>query len=310
MEVIQDVTTCQCAYPNLVLTIGSFDGLHLGHQRILDTVIARARAAGGTAALMSLSPHPKAYFNPEEPAPLLTGPGEKEALLRDRGLDVYFILPFTRDVASMEAHQFLAEIVRAKCGATRVVVGHDFSFGAGARGNYAGLAEAGARLGFATEMVPPVLVDGERVSSTRIRELVAGGDLEQARRLLGRPYRVSGVVARGRGLGDALGYPTANFEPDGGILPALGIYAARVRLDEETYIGAVNIGFAPTLPHERPVVEVHLLDFEGELGGRQIEVELHYRLRGEKKFDSVAALQEAIRNDIVKIRQYFDCVRM
>lgn len=305
MDVIQDVTTCQCTYPNLVLTIGSFDGIHLGHQKILSTVIERARAAGGTAALMSLWPHPKAFFNAGDTIPLLTDPTQKEALLRDFGLEVYFILPFTSAVARMEPAEFLSDIILGKCGASRVVVGHDFTFGARARGDFDFLRTEGERSGLVAEMVEPVTLDGERVSSTRVRTLVSAGDMEAARVLLGRPYSASGVVSRGRGLGNGLGYPTANIAPDNGILPARGIYAAKVPLNGTVYLAAVSIGIAPTLPHEKPVIETHVLDFAGDLAGRRLEIQLFHRLRDEKKFDSVDALKLGIAQDIVSIRQYF-----
>jgi riboflavin kinase/FMN adenylyltransferase len=305
MNVVRDVTTCQCAYPDLVLTIGSFDGVHLGHQKILATVKERARARGGTAGLMSLWPHPRAYFHPEEPVALLTDPAQKESLLEQLGLDVYFVLPFSRTVASLEPLQFLREIVVGKCGATHLVVGHDFSFGAGARGNFALLKEAGPDLGLSAEMVDAVELDGERVSSTRIRAMVCAGDMAGAQRLLGRPYSLAGMVERGRGLGHQLGFPTANIVPAQGLLPALGIYAARVNVDGRAYLAAVNVGIAPTVPHDRPVVEAHLLDFDGPLDGQRLEVELHWRLRPEKRFESMDALKDGIQKDIVTIRQFF-----
>lgn len=306
MEVIDDVTACQSAYPDLVLTVGSFDGVHLGHRKILQTVIERARATRGTAALMSLWPHPKAFFNPHSAVPLLSNPAQKTALLEEAGLDVYFILPFTEAVAHMEAGDFLTEIILGKCAARRIVVGHDFSFGAGARGDYALLESEGRHQGLAVEMVPPVRIDGERVSSTLIRKFVLEGDLERAHRFLGRPYTVSGTVIRGRGMGAGLGYPTANIQPDTTLLPAYGIYAARVRIDGRHVLGAVNIGIAPTIPHTQAMIEVHLLDFEGELGGHHLDVELHHRLRPEKKFEDLAALKAGIETDIVNIRQYFE----
>jgi len=305
MDVFQDATTCESKLPNLVLTVGSFDGVHLGHRAILDRVLARARERGGTAALMSLQPHPKAFFQGVDDFALLTDSLQKEALLRDAGIDAYFILPFNHSVARMEADEFLARILVGQCKAVHLVVGDDFAFGAGARGNVAFIEREGAHCGVTVEVVPPVYAGGERVSSTRIRSLVAAGRMEEAGALLGRPYSVAGTVTRGRGMGKELGFPTANLRTESVLLPAHGIYAARVVLDGESLLGAVNIGYAPTLPHERPVVEVHLLDFDGELSERRIEIELHHRLRGEKKFDGLAELQAAIQNDIVHVRQYF-----
>ncbi len=305
MDVIQDATTCDCRYPNVVLTVGSFDGVHLGHQSILRTVIERARERSGTAALMSLQPHPRAFFQGTDDFALLSDAMQKEELLRAAGLDVYFILPFNDSVARMEPGDFLTRILVEQCNVRHMIVGDDFFFGAGARGNVAFLNEEGRRHGLAAEVVPPVIVDGERVSSTRIRTLVAGGLLEEARALLGRPYAIAGTVARGRGMGKELGYPTANLRSDRALLPAHGIYAARVMIDGADLLGAVNIGFAPTLPHERPVVEAHLLDYSGELAGRRIEIRLYRRLRGEEKFGGIDELKAAIERDIVSIRRYF-----
>jgi riboflavin kinase/FMN adenylyltransferase len=305
MDVIQDATTCDCGYSNLVLTVGSFDGVHLGHQAILNTVIERARERGGTAALMSLQPHPKAFFQGVDDFALLSDPLQKEALLRSQGIEAYFVLPFNGAVARMEPGEFLSRILVEQCKAVHLVVGDDFAFGAGARGNVAFIQREGADYGLTVDVVSPVYVGGERVSSTRIRGLVATGHVEEAAALLGRPYAVAGTVTRGRGMGKELGYPTANLHTESVLLPAHGIYAARVTLEGKSLLAAVNIGYAPTLPHARPVVEAHLLDFEGELAGRRIEVELHHRLRGEKKFDGLAELKAAIQNDIVHIRQYF-----
>ena len=305
MDVILDATTCDCHYPNLVLTVGSFDGVHLGHQSILKAVIERARARGGTSALMSLQPHPRAFFQGVDDFALLSDSLQKEELLRSAGLDVYFVLPFNEAVARMEPGEFLSQILIAQCKARHMIVGDDFYFGAGARGNVAFLNEEGQRHGLTAEVVSPVIVDGERVSSTRIRALVANGRLEEAQVLLGRPYAIAGTVARGRGMGKELGYPTANLKSDRALLPAHGIYAARVALDGVDRLAAVNIGFAPTLPHERPVVEAHLLDYSGELAGRRIEIRLFHRLRGEEKFNGITELKAAIERDIVSIRRYF-----
>jgi riboflavin kinase/FMN adenylyltransferase len=271
----------------------------------LKAVIERARARGGTSALMSLQPHPRAFFQGGDDFALLSDSLQKEELLRSAGLDVYFVLPFNEAVARMEPGEFLSRILIAQCKARHMIVGDDFYFGAGARGNVAFLNEEGQRHGLTAEVVSPVIVDGERVSSTRIRALVANGRLEEAQVLLGRPYAIAGTVARGRGMGKELGYPTANLKSDRALLPAHGIYAARVALDGVDRLAAVNIGFAPTLPHERPVVEAHLLDYSGELAGRRIEIRLFHRLRGEEKFNGITELKAAIERDIVSIRRYF-----
>lgn len=306
MHVFDDVTTCTCSLPGLVLTIGSFDGMHRGHQYILKTVIETARKAGGSAGLMSLWPHPRTLLHPEVAPELLTTPGEKRRLLEAIGLDAYFILPFNKSIAEMDRETFLRDIVIGKCGAQTLIVGHDFSFGAGARGDFAYLESVAAPLGLEVRQLPPLAEGSDRISSTLIRAEVNAGALERVHQLLGRPYTLTGPVVQGRGLGSGLGFPTANVAPPENMLPAFGIYAARVYWDDEEALGAVNIGLAPTLSHESPMVEVHLLDREVSLVGKTLRVALYHRLRGEKKFPDIDALKEAIKKDIVEIRRYFN----
>ncbi len=306
MHVFDDVTTCTCSLPKLVLTIGSFDGMHRGHQYILKTVIETAASVGGSAGLMSLWPHPRTFLHPESAPPMLTTPDEKQRLLEEVGLDAYFVLPFNRSIAEMDREAFLRDIVIGKCGAQTLIVGHDFSFGAGARGDFSYLQRAAAPLGLAVRQLPPLEEGTERISSTLIRSEVNGGNMDRVRQLLGRPYRLSGPVIQGRGLGRGLGFPTANVSPPENMLPAFGIYAARVYWDDTEALGAVNIGLAPTLSHASPMVEVHLLDQDVSLVNKTLRVDLYHRLRGEKKFADIPSLKEAIGKDIVDIRRYFE----
>ncbi len=306
MHVFDDVTTCTCSLPKLVLTIGSFDGMHRGHQYILKTVIEAARAQGGSAGLMSLWPHPRTYLQPDAAPELLTTPEEKRQLLEEIGLDAYFVLPFNKTIAEMDREAFLREIVIGKCRARTLVVGHDFSFGAGARGDFAYLQGAAAPLGLEVTQLPPLEEGKERISSTLIRAEVNAGRMERVHQLLGRPYCLTGPVIQGRGLGKGLGFPTANVAPPENMLPAFGIYAARVYWDDSEALGAVNIGLAPTLTHASPMIEVHLLDHDVSLVDKTLRVALYHRLRGEKKFPDIPSLKEAIKKDIVEIRRYFD----
>jgi riboflavin kinase / FMN adenylyltransferase len=305
MNVYDDVTICEPSLSNLVLTIGSFDGFHRGHQYVVDEVIRIAREQGGTAGLMSLWPHPKTYFNPGPEPDLLSTPSEKKRLLESAGLDSYFVLPFNDKVASMDREDFLQEIVLKRCGATCLVIGHDFSFGKGARGDITYLKDRAGTLGFEVVELSALEWGSERVSSTQIRNLVKSGAMEDTHALLGRPYVLSGPVIRGRGLGRGLGFPTANIAPPEKLLPAFGIYAARVSWPGYSALGAVNIGLAPTVEHAGPMIEVHLLDTEMDLVGIELEVSLYHRLRGEEKFPDLATLKEAIARDILSIREYF-----
>jgi len=305
MQVVEDVRVFSEDLPGLCLTIGSFDGLHLGHRRIIDRLQAAARARGGTAALMTLRPHPRQFFAPESVPNLLTGDGQKERLLAELGVDVLFVLPFDASVANLPREQFLEDIVLERCRARHLVVGHDFAFGRGATGDYAWLAGQAPARGFTVEEVAPLIVGGERISSTLIREALLQGELEQAEGCLGRRYAIAGEVVRGRGVGVQLGFPTANIRPGAHVIPAHGVYAAEARFDGRRCIAAVNIGIAPTVRHEDITVEAFLLDFEGDIVGQSLELVFHRRLRPEVKFPDWEALKAAIAADVAAIRGYF-----
>lgn len=305
MKVIPDVRETDEVFPNLVLTIGSFDGVHLGHRRILDELIRSARALHGVSALMSLRPHPRQFFFPENAPNILTSDATKEHLLAEAGVEVLFVLPFNREVASLAPQEFLENIVLARCYAKKLVVGHDFSFGRNAQGNYEYLAEAAPRYGFEVIQVPQLVVQGERVSSTLIRERVLQGEVDTIEPFLGRKYSIVGDVVAGRGVGRKLGFPTANIEPHHNAVPAHGVYMAEAVVNGHRYRAAVNVGVAPTVRHEDMMIEAHLLDFAGDLLRKPIEVIFHKRLRPEKRFESYKALTEAIARDVAEIRAYF-----
>ena len=305
MKVIEDVTKTEERFPYVVLTVGSFDGVHLGHQRVLEELALRARKAGGTAAVMTLRPHPREFFAPEHAPNLLTSDRKKLELIERTGVDVVFILPFTREVAHLEPRGYVESIIHQRCHAREMVVGHDFRFGKDAQGDYAFLQKMGRKLGFSVFQVPPLTVDGERISSTVIRERLFEGDLDEAERFLGRKYSIVGEVVAGRGIGATLGFPTANIQPHHTAIPAQGVYAAEVIIEGERHPAAVNIGIAPTIRHEDTVIEAFVIGFEGNIRGREIEVIFHNRLRPEKKFASHEELVAAIRRDVEAIKVQF-----
>ena len=305
MKVIEHVQSTVEALPHVVLTVGSFDGVHRGHRRVLDHVVRVARQHQGTATVMTMRPHPRELFSPEHAPNLLTSEGKKLDLLEQAGVDVVFLLAFTREVADLAPRAFVAQYVLERCRAHDVIVGHDFRFGKGGLGDYHYLQSAGAEFGFNVSQVPPLIIDGERVSSTAIRERLLEGDLDKAETFLGRKYSVIGKVVPGRGIGLKLGFPTANIKPYHTAVPAQGVYAAQVRLANAIYPAAVNIGIAPTVRHEDAVIEAFLLDFDDDIRGRDIEIVFHKRLRPEKKFASYEALSDAIRHDVEVVR---DCV--
>ena len=305
MTIIDDVRGNSETFPNLVLTMGSFDGVHLGHALILDEVVKEAKAIGGTPAVLTMRPHPREYFSPDHAPNLLTDDAKKADLMAERGIEVVFFLEFNADTAGMAPEAFVKEIVVGACGAKALVVGHDCRFGKGAEGDFAFLQAAGPRYGFTVRQVPPLIIESERVSSTLIRERVLQGELRAVEVLLGRRYSISGEVLKGRGMGEKLGFPTANIKPLHSAVPAQGVYVAEVMDGDRRLPAAVNIGIAPTIRHEDLTIEAHILDFHEDLLGHRIEVVFHRRLRPERKFPSLEALVDQIGKDVVSARKYF-----
>jgi len=305
MDTVQDIRAAATNYANVVLTVGSFDGIHLGHRLILDRVTTIARQSEGTPAVLTMKPHPREFFSPQHAPNLLTSDAKKAALLRDIGIRVLYMLPFDRRTADTEPEEFIGRWLVGHCRAKTIVVGHDCRFGKGARGDIAMLRAMGDTFGYTIEEVPPLIVGAERVSSTLVRERVLQGDLAEVEKLLGRKYSITGVVVRGRGIGVTLGFPTANVKPHHSAVPAQGVYIAEAIVDGKPHAAAVNIGIAPTIRHEDLTIEAHLLDFSGELPGKEIEVMFHRRVRPEKKFRNREELQDQIHRDIASVREYF-----
>ncbi len=308
MRVVDDVRAFHGKTSNLCLTIGSFDGIHLGHQRIVRHLKDAAKRMDGTAALMTLRPHPRQYFAPNGVPNLLTGDTLKERLLKAMGVDILFVLPFNAATADMDRSVFLEDIVLRRCGARHLIVGHDFAFGKNAGGDHAYLAKRASALGYTVEEVPPLIMQGERISSTLIREALLQGALDQAEKYLGRRYTILGEVARGRGIGRKLGFPTANIRPGPHIIPAHGVYAAEAIVTGRRYMAAVNIGIAPTIRHEDITIEAFLIDFDGDIVGETLELIFYKRLRPEVKFADLDSLVRAINQDVETIRDYFQAL--
>jgi len=310
MDIVENVwDSLSGSYPKLVLTAGSFDGVHLGHRRVLSMVQDSAAELGGTSGLMTFQPHPREFFAPASAPNLLTPDAKKFELIEEAGVDVLFVLPFDARVASMGRREFVSEIVRGRCQAVRMVVGHDFHFGRDALGDYHYLKRVGPQMGFDVIQAPPLYIEGERVSSTAIRESVIQGDLNKTRLFLGRPYSIVGEVIAGRGVGHELGFPTANIAPYHTAVPAQGVYAAEVKIGNQMLPAAVNIGIAPTVRQETVLIEAHLIGFTGNLRGCRIEVTFHKRLRPERRFGSRTELSSAIAEDIAAVKSHFESGR-
>lgn len=283
-----------------VVTIGGFDGMHLGHQALVARCTAQARARQLPAVLLSFDPLPADFFGGARVTPRLDGPVGTARSALGAGIDLVGLLRFNRELASLTPAQFVIGLLVERLGAQQVVVGEDFRFGADRAGDVETLRMLGEAHGFAVEVVPAVEIDGERISSSQIRELLAAGRFAEAARRLGRPWRLEGRVGRGRALGRTLGYPTANVGLSRRPPPISGIFAATV--EARGLAGApavISVGTRPTLRDagERIVLEAHLLDFEGDLYGRQIAVEPLSKLRAEARFESLAALQHAMTLD-------------
>ncbi len=291
--------------PSPVVAIGNFDGIHIGHQRIIETVTARARVMEGTSILMTFDPHPLTILRPAGRPPLIMPMSEKIRVLATLGLDVMLIVGFTREFAAIPAEQFVDEILAGKVRAKEIYVGPNFHFGRGGVGDYDLLHAEGKRHGIEVHRVPVVFHDSRPVSSTRIRDNILGGKVERATAMLGRDYTMRGLVVHGRGRGAGLGFSTANLSTDNELIPAQGVYASRAEVSGRTYLSVTNVGDRPTFGEGERVVEAHLLDYAGpDLYGRTMRLAFCAYLREERRFESGDALAAQIRKDVTAARTW------
>ncbi|HMC07862.1 MAG TPA: bifunctional riboflavin kinase/FAD synthetase [Actinomycetota bacterium] len=288
----------------VALTIGNFDGVHLGHRAILDRLAAHASAVGGRPTVLTFDPHPQAVLRGHAPLALVTAERKLE-LLEEAGVARVVVLPFDRPLSLVEPESFVTDVLVGKLGVRAVVVGANFRFGHRARGDTPMLASMGEALGFSFEAVPMSELDGRRLSSTEIRNAIGACDLAWSNRALGRPHRVPGRIVRGRGRGVGLGFPTANLEaPHGFCLPGLGIYAGYLLVEGQRLVSAISVGTNPTYGEGNPVtLEAYALDFTGDLYGEEGEVEFSAHLRPERAFATEADLAEAIEGDVAEVRR-------
>lgn len=302
MEIIRDLSTVHLTRPT-ALTIGSFDGIHLGHQYLIGQVVARAKAIGGASALVTLHPHPKIVLRPNSPLQYLSTIEERLDLLAPLGLDYAVILPFSLEYSQIRARDFV-QLLIDHLNMKELFCGSDFALGYKREGNVEFLRELGKEKGFRVTVVEPQRFDGEIMSSSRIREMIAAGDLQDAARFLGRFPSLRGRVVRGDQRGRDLGFPTANLAvAERRLIPADGIYAVRVSIGERWFGGAASIGVRPTFGGSQRTVEVYILDFEGDLYDQVIEVQFIRRLREERKFESAEALIKQMEHDVAETRR-------
>ena len=287
-----------------ILALGNFDGFHLGHQAVVSRAVARGFHERRPVIVATFEPHPVRHFKPDVPPFRLTTLDQRQQLFAHAGADAMLVFGFGAELAATTAEDFVSGLLAGRIGAAGVVTGDDFTFGKGRGGNIEVLRTLGREVGITAEAVAPVTVDGSRISSGRIREALAAGDPGAATRLLSRPFAVEGVVERGDARGRDLGYPTANLRLGDYQRPAYGIYAVRVRLDDEReFPGVASLGIRPTFEPPVELLEAFLFDFDEDLYGRTIEVALHAYIRPEEKFDDLAALSARMREDEAAARR-------
>jgi riboflavin kinase/FMN adenylyltransferase len=287
-----------------VVALGNFDGFHLGHQAVVGRAVARAFHERRPVIVATFDPHPVQFFKPEVPPFRLTSLDQRQFLFEHAGADAMIVFQFDEELRSTSAEDFVGRLLGDRIGAAGVVTGDDFGFGRGRVGTVETLKVLGSRYGIAAEAVAPVLIDGVRVSSGRIRDALAAGQTGTATHLLSRDFAIEGIVQRGDARGRELGYRTANLTLGDYQRPKYGIYAVRAKLEDGSeHAGVASLGIRPTFEPPSELLETHLFDFERDLYGQRIEVSLHAYMREEKKFDAIEELIVQMRDDEVKARQ-------
>jgi riboflavin kinase / FMN adenylyltransferase len=313
MHVVQDAFNSSDLPRGGVATIGNFDGVHRGQRAILEQVVARAEELNAPAVVLTFDPHPLAVLAPERTPVPLTTPRQKEALLAEAGVSHMLVVRFTAELSRVPAPSFVSGFLHEKLRLREIYVGRGFAFGQGRQGNLELLQEMGRELGFVAHGVDEVVHGGERISSTRIRRAIAEGNVAEAAEMLGRPYSISGSIARGDRMGQRLGWPTINVMVDNKLTPADGVYACRVFFPSypATFDCVTNIGTRPTVyENYQRVVESHILDFKANVYGQRVELHFHKRLREERIFPTVMDLSAQIGRDVEATREYFFRRRM
>lgn len=291
-----------------IVTIGNFDGVHLGHRRILEAVVARAKESGRPSLAVTFEPHPLAVLRPDHAPRRIQTLRQKEEAIEALGIDSLLVIPFTRDFSLTEPEAFVRDFLGERLAASELVLGHHFAFGRGKRGDLALLKRLGPECGFDAWGVEEVIEGGEPVSSTRIRDAISTGRLGQANAMLGREYFLDGIVSRGERVGRKIGYPTINLAPENELQPADGVYVTRIEISSfgRRFDCVTNIGRRPTVYQDfTTTIETYVLDFSSDVYGERVRLFFHERLREERTFPSMMALTEQIGRDIESARAYF-----
>lgn len=307
MEIIDRIEKITTPYLNAVITIGNFDGVHLGHRALFQKVIEKAKEIGGRSVVMTFEPHPIRVLKKNGQPPLITLYEQKVELIEKSGIDVLVCIHFTPEFASLTATEFVEDLLMKRIGMKAIVVGEDYTFGKNREGDISLLRSFGEQMQFEVIAVDKIQISDElpgRISSTKIRELVTEGNVDEAQELLGRYYQIRGIVVPGRDRGGELvGYPTANVNLYDELCPKAGIYAVRVECEGEIHNGVANIGYSPTFGDHAFTVEVHILNFNKDVYNRKIRVNFIKRIRDEIKFTNISELSAEIGRDIIKAQK-------
>lgn len=307
MEIIKDMRDVKKGQPERCIALGTFDGIHLGHQAVICKLLEKARKFDLRPAVFTFSSHPLERVNGRIAPPLLNTTSEKVDLIRKLGVEELFLLEFNHEFAALLPQEFVEDYLLKKLHAKHIIVGFNFSFGRERKGNVELLKQLGEIYGFQVEIVPPFNLQNQVVSSTRIRRLIGKGEIELANRLLGYPYFLEGKVIHGQKKGREIGYPTANVDFNlQKVIPASGVYAVTVKCSEEIYGGVANLGYRPTFQGENLSLEVHIFDFQGNLYDEQLQVNFIKEIRAERLFNNINELIKQINEDTQKARTYLD----
>ena len=303
MDIIVGIENIRRKFRNPVLTLGIFDGVHLGHQRIFKDLKDEARKIDGETIIFTFDPHPLQVLAPQRCPPFIT-PFKKKLMLVERyGIDLVIVATFNLGLANITPEAFVKQILVDKIGAKKILVGYNYYFGKDRKGDVEMLVRLGEEFGFEVKVIEAMKVNDIPVSSSKIRELIQDGQMEQAAQLLGRNYRLIGKVIWGADRGKQLGFPTANLEILDGLYPKTGIYAVEVIMGNKTYLGVANVGYKPTFGENPLSVEVHILDFSRDIHGEEIQLVFFERIRNEKAFENPDSLARQIRKDINAARK-------
>ncbi len=306
MELFNNIKEIKIPFPNAAITLGNFDGVHRGHRALLQKTIEKAKQINGTSVAVTFEPHPLKALGIKD-IPIITAHDQKIELIAQSGVDVLVCIPFDKAFASISPLEFIDQILVKTMGMKAVIIGPDYTFGSRRQGNVELLETKGREFGYETIVLSWIrgnMEDSQRISSTQIRKLISEGKVKDVHQFLGRPHQIRGTVVHGRNRGgELLKTPTANIDPVHGLCPKPGVYAVTVKMDGKTFPGAANIGFSPTFADGQFTVEIHILDFDEDVYGKTIHVNMIERIRGEETFSNIEDLMEKISQDITITRR-------